>query len=260
MIGKRDYKIEEILQNAIDEGHRVFAIGDVHGHFEMLLDLVADLELTEYDHVVLLGDLVDRGPQSREVIDWAMKNSNVHAIKGNHEAAMLKHCDPYRFDRPSLGMMSGWYYVGGKDTAESYMRFHMKEDTTTDMLSMKKEVGRHLAYLDSLPDHIVLDHWRLVHAGYDPISEIPLDEQSTDVLHWIREPFINGMRIIDPVRTVVFGHTPTFTQGDNKQGDLLLAPQCLDDGRPVSIGIDTCAYGGDDPQLCAIQLFDPHAE
>ena len=65
MIGKRDYKIEETLQNAIDEGHRVFAIGDVHGHFEMLLDLVADLELTECDHVVLLGDLVDRGPQSR---------------------------------------------------------------------------------------------------------------------------------------------------------------------------------------------------
>ena len=76
---------------------------------EMLLDLVADLELTEYDHVVLLGDLVDRGPQSREVLNAFMPSKGI-----------IWNCDPYRFDRPSLGMMSGWYYVGGKDTAESY--------------------------------------------------------------------------------------------------------------------------------------------
>jgi len=253
MIGKRDNELEERLQKTIDSGNRVFAVGDVHGHYEMLVDLLDSLNLTAKDHVVLLGDLIDRGPDSNLVIDLVQKSPNIHAIKGNHEEQMLGYCDPDKFENPGWKMLTQWYYMGGKATAESYMRKHMLEDGTTNMYAMKKDVGRHLAFLDALPDHIVLKRWRLVHAGYNPQSDYLPDEQDTDVLRWVRKDFIGATETVDDERCIVHGHTVTFKRGV-EQGDPLESKTLLPDGRPISIGIDTCAYAGDNPCLLAFQL------
>ena len=66
-------------------------IGDIAGRFDELMLLLA--KMPEADKVILVGDMVDRGPKSKEVIEWAMNNPNVIAIKGNHEDMMVDFCE-----------------------------------------------------------------------------------------------------------------------------------------------------------------------
>ena len=254
MRGKRDKKLEKELQNAIDAENKVWVIGDVHGYGVALEMLLEKLELSEKDHVVLLGDLIDRGPDSFEIIQFVKNTTNVHSIKGNHEMMMIKYFDVDKIETPNLDMLSSWYYNGGKDTAESYMREFLGDEGEIDKFRMKKQVGKDLAWVDQLPDHIVLDKWRLVHAGYHP-GEGDLDLQSTDYLHWIRTPFHNASEPLDSQRCIVYGHTPVMKFGLT-QDCVRNSSTKLDDGRPISIGIDTCAYGGDNPTLTAICLND----
>jgi serine/threonine protein phosphatase 1 len=99
-------------------------------------------------------------------------------------------------------------------------------------------------WMERLPSHIVLDKWRLVHAGYDPRKE--LDSQEEDTLLWIRKPFHNATKPVDEERTVLFGHTPTMNLnkhlGAGKWGKPWYSKVELNDGRPASIGLDTCLF------------------
>ena len=116
MRGKRNKKLEEKLQETLDDGNKVWVIGDVHGHHEALEDLIQIIEPSESDHIVILGDLIDRGPDSFQVIRMVRTNNNIHSIKGNHEAMMLEHFDVDYIERPGYDMLRFWYYNGGKDT------------------------------------------------------------------------------------------------------------------------------------------------
>ena len=81
--------IENDLQNALENGHNVWAIGDVHG-FSLTLEALLDTcELTMDDRVVLLGDLIDRGPDSFDVVRIARSDPRIHCLKGNHEDMMV---------------------------------------------------------------------------------------------------------------------------------------------------------------------------
>ena len=64
----RDYELEKKLQTAVDNGANIWVIGDVHGHFQTLQSLVEKLQLNEKDIVIMLGDLIDRGPTSADVV------------------------------------------------------------------------------------------------------------------------------------------------------------------------------------------------
>jgi len=254
MRGKRNKKLEEKLQKTLDDGNKVWVIGDVHGHHEALEDLIQIIEPSESDHIVILGDLIDRGPDSFQVIRTVRTNNNIHSIKGNHEAMMLEHFDVDYIERPGYDMLRFWYYNGGKDTVESYMREYLDDEGEIDTFAMKRQVAIDMAFVNDLPDHIVLRKWRLVHAGYDP-KEPDLDLQSSEKLHWIRTPFHNATEPLDTNRCVVYGHTPVMNFGLT-QDNVKNSPVKLEDGRPISIGIDTCAYGGDSPTLTAICLND----
>jgi hypothetical protein len=97
--------------------------------------------------------------------------------------------------------------------------------------------------MNSLPAHVILDKWRLVHAGYDPRTD--LDEQGEAEHLWIRNPFHNSTTAIDEQRCVVFGHTPTmllFGDSDDSYGKVWYSEVKLQDGRAASIGIDTCLF------------------
>ena len=251
MRGRRNRQIEAELQRTLDEGGNVWAIGDVHGYADTLLALLDSLDLSSRDRVVLLGDLVDRGPRSCEVIRIARENPQIFSVLGNHEEMMLNSFDVDNIETMTA-QQTNWFYVGGRATNQSYIDEFTNTHGQIDDFDLRMRVGKDLAWLDSLPHHIVLDDFRLVHAGYSPWDG-DLDLQSTDTLMWIRGEFHNSITPVDEKRTVVFGHSTVLGFG-LKQTEIWKSETELKNGRPASIGIDSCCYGGKDPQLTAFNL------
>ena len=251
MRGRRNRQIEAELQQTLDEGGNVWAIGDVHGYADTLLALLDSLNLSSRDRVVLLGDLVDRGPRSCEVIRIARENPQIFSVLGNHEEMMLNSFDVDNI-QTLTAQQTNWFYVGGRSTNQSYIDEFTNSQGQIDDFDLRIRVGKDLAWLDSLPHHIVLDDFRLVHAGYSPWDG-DLDLQSTDTLMWIRGEFHNSITPVDEKRTVVFGHSTVLGFG-LKQTEIWKSETELKNSRPAAIGIDSCCYGGKDPQLTAFNL------
>ena len=251
MRGRRSRQIEAELQRTLNEGGNVWAIGDVHGYADTLLALLDSLNLSSRDRVVLLGDLVDRGPRSCEVIRIARENPQIFSVLGNHEEMMLNSFDVDNIETMTA-QQTNWFYVGGRATNQSYIDEFTNSQGQIDDFDLRMRVGKDLAWLDSLPHHIVLDDFRLVHAGYSPWDG-DLDLQSTDTLMWIRGEFHNSITPVDEKRTVVFGHSTVLGFG-LKQTEIWKSEAELQNSRPAAIGIDSCCYGGKDPQLTAFNL------
>ena len=251
MRGRRNRQIEAELQRTLDEGGNVWAIGDVHGYADTLLALLDSLDLSSRDRVVLLGDLVDRGPRSCEVIRIARENPQIFSVLGNHEEMMLNSFDVDNIETMTA-QQTNWFYVGGRATNQSYIDEFTNSQGDIDDFDLRMRVGKDLAWLDSLPHHIVLDDFRLVHAGYSPWDG-DLDLQSTDTLMWIRGEFHNSITPVDEKRTVVFGHSTVLGFG-LRQTEIWKSEAELQNSRPAAIGIDSCCYGGKDPQLTAFNL------
>ena len=251
MRGRRNRQIEAELQRTLDEGGNVWAIGDVHGYADTLLALLDSLNLSSRDRVVLLGDLVDRGPRSCEVIRIARENPQIFSVLGNHEEMMLNSFDVDNIETMTA-QQTNWFYVGGRATNQSYIDEFTNSQGDIDDFDLRMRVGKDLAWLDSLPHHIVLDDFRLVHAGYSPWDG-DLDLQSTDTLMWVRGEFHNSITPVDEKRTVVFGHSTVLGFG-LKQTEIWKSEAELQNSRPAAIGIDSCCYGGKDPQLTAFNL------
>lgn len=216
----------------VPDGRRVYAVGDVHGRADLLSrlidQLVEDAEQGEYvgkPILIFLGDYVDRGFQSREVIDLLLSERlsrfETYFLKGNHEAAMLQF-----FEDPSIGPR--WAEFGGIETLVSYgvrpprTRTSLEDWAVTSKEFGKKVPAKHQEFLQNLDLSVRLGDYLFVHAGARP--GVPLEQQSEQDLLWIREDFLSDRRSFEAV--VVHGHTPA-------------AQPHRDDRR---IGIDTGAY------------------
>ena len=252
--GRRNKSIEKELQTALDNGENVWAIGDVHGHADTLVALLNSLDLNTNDRVVLLGDLVDRGPKSCEVIRIARESSHIFSVLGNHEEIMLLNFDALNIETMNA-QQSGWFYIGGRATAQSYIDEFTDINGELCYYKLQRRAGIDLAWLNSLPHHIVLDDFRLVHAGYDPYEQNEIDLQSTDNLLWIRSRFHDMNKPVDENRTIVFGHSTMLGFG-LLQSEIWKSEIDLNNGRSAAIGIDSCCYGGEEPQLTALNLQD----
>lgn len=175
----------------------IYAIGDIHGSQQKLRKLIILCKRHAEGRpmvVVLLGDYIDRGPESASVIRTVIElqselGERVIALKGNHEAMALGVIDgatapPY------------WLAQGGAATLRSYAAKSAR-DLPAD----------HVQWLRSL--RLSYDDGRrlFVHAGIDP--QKPLDAQHERDLLWIREPFLSDQR--DHGRLIVHGHTPLAT-------------------------------------------------
>jgi len=178
---------------------RTLVVGDVHGKLELLNRL---LILTEYrageDRLVLIGDLVDRGEDSRGVVARAMElqreaPDTVTIIRGNHEEMMLAALAPEGSQEAEL-----WYYNGGIETLESYV----DED---DQITVPPE---HYDFLASLPSWHEDEHAIYVHASLveDPDGTFKHPGETPDNLELI---WSRNRRFFSEYRgkTVVFGHT-----------------------------------------------------
>jgi serine/threonine protein phosphatase 1 len=200
---------------------RVLAIGDIHGCYIALRTLVENVPLADDDLLITLGDYVDRGPRSKDVLDWLIerhKGGNLIPLKGNHEWIMLKAQD-------DIQTMMSWFndHVGGKATVDSY----------------SPEDGHRLAQLCDIPEahwdflhnqtrrHHETDTHLFVHANALPL--LPLNAQPDEYLIWrhlereSQQAHISG-------KTLICGHTAQRS------------------GLPLDLGhticIDTYAMGG----------------
>ena len=252
----RDQALEEKLQQALDEGHNVWVVGDVHGFYQTMVELCHRLALKENDWVVFLGDLIDRGPNSFGVVHHVMSASRMATVKGNHEDMMVQQFTMEKLERPDIDVML-WMRNGGDTTVESYIRAHQTTEGELDQSALEACAQQHTTWMSELPTHIVLDRWRLVHAGYRP--GVDLEHQSDDDLLWIRNDFHSSGTPVDASRTVVFGHTitaglPGRTVED--WGKPWESEVALDDERPCAIGLDTCLYHGPEQKrlLTALNL------
>lgn len=229
--------MEKALQTALDSGANIWVIGDVHGHLKTLESLVEQLNLNEHDMVVLLGDLIDRGPTSADVVRYVRMTPNIHSLRGNHEQLMIDGFDEALFFKERSEDARIWYHNGGKNTESSYMFLYGNDTDACE------KAFDDVKWMEFLPTEVVLNEWRFVHAGYNQNHDV--EGQSEAVHLWIRAQFFTSKHAIDPQRTILFGHTVTFRnlhKDDSKAGLIWSSDVLLEDGRPMAIGLDTCLY------------------
>ncbi|MEL7238870.1 MAG: metallophosphoesterase family protein [Planctomycetota bacterium] len=191
---------------------RYYAVGDIHGCVEELGRLLGaidvDAETANDDapsFLIFLGDYVDRGPDSRGVIDRLIAlragRSHIRFLKGNHEAALLDF-----LENPRKG--AAWLDWGGAETLESY---GLADVTVRDEADLAEEFRRrlpaeHLAFLNALETRFETEDVFFVHAGIKP--GVPLAEQAENDLLWIRGEFHSAPVGKRPEKTIVHGHHP----------------------------------------------------
>ena len=174
---------------------RYFAIGDIHGCVDKLTALMGLIRVDwAEDTVVFLGDYVDRGPDSKPVVDYVMelreKYGRVVCLRGNHEAMFLNY-----LDRREEQM---FLWNGGRETLKSYGIDPDAEDRKT------KIPPKHLEFFRTLLPCYETGKYLFVHAGVRP--DIPMELQDPHDLIWIRHEFFTAEHGLK--KTVVFGHTP----------------------------------------------------
>ena len=235
----RDLKLEEILQSTIDEGKSCWVIGDIHGYSETFNQLIEKLNLTEKDVVVCLGDLIDKGPDSFEVLKTVDQSKQIFSIRGNHEEMMRLSVSP-KYGR----MMKSWLKYGGLSTLES---FSMDKSFQIEL------ARRWLPFIENLPTEIVLDGFRIVHAGYE--ENIPLESQKNQHKMWGRTIFENK-KLHDTERQIIVGHTPVQKLEMSGEEDIWISDICLKDGRPSVKCIDTGVFMEHNffPRITALNL------
>ncbi|HEX9078965.1 MAG TPA: metallophosphoesterase family protein [Desulfuromonadaceae bacterium] len=170
---------------------RRFAIGDVHGCSRTLRRLVEKgIGLTRDDELYLLGDLIDRGPDSRGVLDFILDlragGFSVTSVRGNHEEMCLRAGDDLRF-------LEMWMINGGHATLASF-----------DAEGTEAIPWRYRSLLDSLPYYILLDDFIIVHASLNFDRSDPFGD--TEAMLWRRECDVDLVKTGG--RRLVSGHTP----------------------------------------------------
>ncbi|MFM5929725.1 MAG: metallophosphoesterase family protein [Novosphingobium sp.] len=196
---------------AIPAGQRVYAVGDIHGRLDLMVSLAEAIERDDRKRgpadttVILLGDLVDRGPDSAGVITaarmWA-EQRRVRFIAGNHEEMFLESFD-------SLDTLRHFIKYGGKETLLSYPidpeAYTAAAIEELQALMREAVPQADIDFLAGFEDMIRIGDYVFVHAGIHP--DLPLTEQRTSQLRWIREPFLSFGG--DHGAVVVHGHTIT---------------------------------------------------
>ena len=193
---------------------RTIAIGDIHGCAIALAALLDAIEPQPEDTIVTLGDYIDRGPDSRGVMERLLqleKQCNLIPLLGNHEVMMMA-------SREDSTQQDYWLQFGGRETLDSYGESDVSLDEVPD--AHFEFIGRCVIYHQT-EDYI------FVHANYAP--NLPLEKQSEMLLLWEHlgqsepKPHCSG-------KTVIVGHTPQFDGEVQDRGHL--------------VALDTFCFGG----------------
>jgi serine/threonine protein phosphatase 1 len=211
-------------------GYRAYAIGDVHGRLDLLDRLLETIERdldsrsSRKTLLVFLGDLIDRGPDSKGVIErlrtFRHPRMKPYFLAGNHEEVLLRILSGER------GILSSWLQFGGAECLNSYgfdSSILELANERASLAAVRRVIPEeHARFIAGFCDTLSFGDYLFVHAGIRPGVDLSLQTQ-TD-LRWIRKPFLEDST--DHGRVVVHGHTISTAV----------------DERPNRIGIDTGAY------------------
>lgn len=205
---------------------RCIVIGDVHGHYDGLMTLLDEISLSSEDRLYFVGDLIDRGPKSAQVVKFVRENS-FPCLLGNHELMLL---DSFGDGEINASALQAWLQAGGNATLKSYGEEGIPPED--------------IEWLATLPTYLDLGRIWLVHAGVHP--DIPLQKQSSDEFCWIREEFHSMTQPFFHNKLIITGHTITFTLPGVAPGQLAQGNGWLD--------IDTGAYHPKSGWLTALDI------
>lgn len=192
----------------------IYSIGDIHGCYKALITLFKHLPYNSDDTFVFLGDYINRGPDSKKVLDWLInfsKKSNSIFIRGNHEILMLSA-------QVNESRLTEWLNFGGNNTLKSY-------NANTKSIWENKVPAEHWDFLNETIAYYEVDYFLFVHAGLEP--KVPLNEQNHHHLFWKKYEIPLEY---DKKTKVICGHT------SRKNGEIANFDH--------TICIDTYAYGG----------------
>jgi serine/threonine protein phosphatase 1 len=192
-----------------------YAVGDIHGRSDLLVDMCALLERRSLDDtrlggppiVIFLGDYVDRGHDSagvlEQLVSGAPRGCECRFLRGNHEQSLMAFLANPAANR-------GWLLQGGAETLMSYgvrpPAFNNPAPAwrqAADALQARMP-ATHLAFLEGLERYVELGDYAFVHAGVD--AAVPLAKQTDEALYWSRSAFIASKRPF--THRIVHGHTP----------------------------------------------------
>lgn len=226
---------------AIPAGQRVYAIGDIHGRSDCVDALIGAIDADSAARgaadvsLIFIGDLIDRGPDSRGVVDRVRslmrERPGTRLLMGNHEEILLRAA---LGDRQVLGLFNR---VGGRDTLLSYG----VDPDSYDNADLETLAGLILSAVpeadrDFLADgeaHVSIGGYTFVHAGLRP--GVPLGDQKASDLRWIREPFLGFGG--DHGTVVVHGHTIT-DEPELRANRIGIDTGAFDSGRLSAVGLE----------------------
>ena len=189
---------------------RTIVVGDIHGCYDELVDLLDKVSFSTEDRLIAVGDLIVKGEKNREVLDLFITDSRFRSVIGNHDLALVRY---WRGEEISL-----------------------KKSQKKTRKQLKADKERYFSYLASLPFMIVLDSHIIVHAGVRP--HVALEAQTPEDLTELRtlgpdrtkRDGVPWYKVYEGDKTVLFGHWPSSKP---RRG-------------PHAIGLDTgCVYGYD---------------
>lgn len=225
---------------SVGEDRRVYAIGDIHGRDDLFEQLLEQIERDDADRsplpsqIILLGDLIDRGLESAQVVaralDMAERGTPIRFLKGNHEEVFV------RAARGDVQSTRFFCRIGGHETILSYGLAQddyaaMDFEALTEWMLV--HVPRaHVEFVEAFEDMIEIGDYLFVHAGIRP--DVPLDAQKPSDLRWIRDEFLSHRRPLD--RFVVHGHTIT-PEVDEQSNRIGIDTGAYHSGRLTAIGL-----------------------
>lgn len=226
---------------------KAFIVSDIHGCYDELISLLNNHWNPDEEELVLLGDYIDRGAQSAEVLGFVYKHilDGGTALLGNHDQMLLDFLTfplVREADYEDLHEMYGmWMYNGGAETVKSLLKL---KDAPTSALEARRAIlakADIINLLGLLEPYYELGDLLCVHAGI-PIYRQPEWKTATkDEMIWCRPM---GMQKNNTSKTIIMGHTPTINLRKENSYDVFIGDR--------SIFIDgACAYGG---QLNAIVI------
>jgi serine/threonine protein phosphatase 1 len=170
---------------------RLFAIGDIHGCFDSFRTLVEQkIQIKKSDKIILLGDYIDRGTHSKEVLDYIIDLQNngfdIVPLTGNHEVMLL---DAFYNDEH----LSLWIQNGGTKTLKSF-----------GIGSLKNLDPEYITFFEGLSYYFAIEEYLFVHAGFNDRIDNPFDDQYSMI--WERKESYRHPLLKD--KTIVHGHNP----------------------------------------------------
>ncbi|NIJ19324.1 serine/threonine protein phosphatase 1 [Sphingomonas naasensis] len=226
---------------SLPAGQRIYAIGDIHGRVDLLDTLLAKIEADDASRapsasqIIFLGDLIDRGPSSAQVVERALQMAEgprrCRFLLGNHEEVFLRALGG------DLKALAFFVRIGGRETILSYAiseeDYRNSDFPELHALLVERVPESHRTFLESFEDLIVLGDFAFVHAGVRPGQA--LESQRVSDLRWIRHEFLDHRDGFEKI--IVHGHT-IFDEVELRQHRIGLDTGAYSSGKLTAMGFE----------------------